>query len=521
MFRQKLLTSLACGADRPAVVDDLGPVSYSNLDLWSDRIATVLGDHAETLEEASGEAPGELCTALLLPNSAAWLAGYLGALKSGAVVAPLNAALTRAEITKVLASARPRHLLTTPERAAEMAALCQELRLSTHVHTLDPATRPTSLSAPAGPGPRPMAAQPPDPQDPCLIMHTSGSTGACKGVVQNERSLHLATGTWHRLHRLPQDVVAVPLPMAHTYGHLAAVSTLLAGATLIVSASCGPEQWARLLQSHGVTILEAVPTLYTRILRTPPFQQHSKPALPHLRRCLSGGQQAPQALRARWQQRTGVPLVQSWGMTELSGAGLCAAEDLPRCLDSVGLPLPGVEVKVMDPADPQTESPRDQEGELWVRGPQVTAGYRNTSGQVQPAADSDGWLHTGDLATRDAHGCVRIVGRSKDAIMTGGYTIQPGEVEEALRCHSAVRDVAVLGRPDPDRGEVPHALVVLNNPQAAPSSGELIEHCRTLLARYKVPRTIDFVTHLPLSPVGKLDRPALRREFADSAGQAG
>ncbi|MFE4663670.1 class I adenylate-forming enzyme family protein [Streptomyces sp. NPDC056716] len=521
MFRQKLLTALTSGADRPAVVDDLGPVTYSALDLWSDRIARVLGDHAEAPGDTSGEAAGELCTALLLPNSAAWLGGYLGALKSGAVVAPLNAALTRAEITKVLTSSRPRHLLTTPERADEMAALCRELRLSTHVHTLDPAARPTALPAPAVPAPMPTAVQTPHPQDPCLIMHTSGSTGACKGVVQSERSLYLATGIWHRRHRRPQDMVAVPLPLAHTYGHLAAVSTLLAGATLIVSASCGPEQWVRLLQSHGVTILEAVPTLYARILRTPPLQQHSPPALPHLRRCLSGGQQAPQALRAQWQQRTGIALVQSWGMTELSGAGLCAAEDLPRCLDSVGVPLPGVEVKVVDPTDPETESPRGQEGELWVRGPQVTAGYRNTSRQVQPAADSDGWLHTGDLATRDAHGCVRIVGRSKDAIMTGGYTIQPGEVEEALRCHSAVRDVAVLGRPDPDRGEVPHALVVLDSPRAAPSSEELIEHCRTLLARYKVPRTIDFVTHLPLSPVGKLDRPALRREFAESSGQGG
>ncbi|WP_066955541.1 class I adenylate-forming enzyme family protein [Streptomyces lushanensis] len=512
MFRQKLLTSLTGGTDRPAVVDDLGPVSYNSLDLWSDRIATVLSDRDEALEEVR--------TALLLPNSAAWLAGYLGALKSGAVVAPLNAALTRAEIAKVLTGAGPRHLLTAPERADEMTALCQELRLRTRVHALDPAARSGLPPAPAGPGPRLPAARNRAPQDPCLIMHTSGSTGACKGVVQSEQSLHLATGIWHRRHRLPEDVVAVPLPMAHTYGHLAAVSTLLAGATLVVSASCGPEQWARLLQSHGATVVEAVPTLYARMLRTPLLRQHSTPALPQLRRCISGGQAAPQALRTQWQQRTGVALLQSWGMTELSGAGLCAAEDLPRCLDSVGPPVPGLEVKVMDPTDQEREIPRGQEGELWVRGPQVAIGYRNSSRRLQPTADREGWLHTGDLATRDAHGCVRIVGRSKDAIMTGGYTIQPGEVEEALRSHSAVRDVAVLGRPDPDRGEVPHALVVLDSPRA-PSSEELIEHCRTLLARYKVPRTIDFVDHLPLSPVGKLDRPALRRTFADSAEQTG
>ncbi|MEU5426196.1 class I adenylate-forming enzyme family protein [Streptomyces olivoreticuli] len=507
MFRPTLLTAVRGAGEHPAVVDDYGTASYRDLDRWSDRIAHDL-DVA-----ACGHEPH--CTVLLLPNSAAWVAGYLGVLKTGGTVAPLNAALTGAEVARILVTARPRTVLTTVERADEITALCEQLSLATRVQT------PGPVPAPRADGTEPSMRTVPqegrgkavgDPGAACLIMHTSGSTGACKGVVQTGTALHLVADQWRQQHRLPTDVVAVPLPLAHTYGHVAAAATLLAGATLVVSSSNGPARWADLLADRRVTVVEAVPTMYTRLLRQPAL---APGALPGLRSCITGGQGAPRVLREEWQRRTGVALVQNWGMTELSGPGLCADTGRPECLDSVGVPLPGLEVRLADPADPGAEVRSGGTGELWVRGPQVTPGYRVDSRQVTPATDGDGWLHTGDLVTRDEHGCVTIAGRCKDVIMTGGYTVQPAEVEDVLRAHPAVHDAAVLGRTCPERGEAPHALVVPHGTDPVPVD-DLIAHCRNILARYKVPRTIGFVPVLPLTAVGKLDRAALRRLAAPS-----
>ncbi|MEU2871554.1 AMP-binding protein [Streptomyces olivoreticuli] len=504
MFRPTVLTAVRGAGEHPAVVDDYGTTSYRDLDRWSERIAHDLG--------VAGRGHEPHCTVLLHPNSAAWVAGYLGVLKTGDTVAPLNPALTGAEIARILATARPRTVLTTVERADEITALCEQLSLATRVQTPGPVPGPradgTEPSTTAVPQDKAVG----DPGAACLIMHTSGSTGACKGVVQTGAALRLVADQWRRQHRLPTDVVAVPLPLAHTYGHVAAAATLLAGATLVVSSSNEPARWADLLTDCRVTVIEAVPTMYTRLLRQPAL---TSGALPGLRSCITGGQGAPRVLREEWQRRTGVALVQNWGMTELSGPGLCADAGRPECLDSVGVPLPGLEVRLADPADPGAEAGSGGTGELWVRGPQVTPGYRVGPWQVTPATNGDGWLHTGDLVTRDEHGCVRIAGRCKDVIMTGGYTVQPTEVEDVLRAHPAVHDAAVLGRACPERGEAPHALVVPHGTEPVPAD-DLIAHCRSVLARYKVPRTIDFVPVLPLTAVGKLDRAALQRPAAPS-----
>ncbi|MFJ5546811.1 class I adenylate-forming enzyme family protein [Streptomyces sp. NPDC093225] len=489
-FRRALLGAVAEGGDRPAVVDDLATVSYALLDRWSTALATAL------------PADGRGNTVVLLPNGAPWLAAHLAVLKAGLVGAPLNDALTDTEIARVLDELRPRAVLCSPEREEDLLALAARLGPERPaVHVVGP------IPPAVGAGPMPFA--PPSeraPGAPCLLMHTSGTTGAPKAVVQTERALHRTTAYWQALHRTRDDMVALPLPMAHAYGHLVTAATLLAGATLVVTPEAfDAGRWTERMVRHGVTVVEAVPTVYGRLL--------TAGALPvGLRHCLSSGQQAPAELRRAWQERTGVRLWESWGMTELAGPGLGPLPD--SCPGSAGAAVPGLEMRLVQ-ADGTLAEP-GAEGELHVRGPQVTPGRRTGSGALESLCDEDGWLHTGDLARRDAHGCVTLTGRSKDVILTRGYTVHPGEIEEALRAHPSVAEAAVFGRPDPGRGEVPHALVIVRQDRRV-SAEELLAHCRTRLARYKLPHTVDFTDRLPISPTGKLDRKALRAEVRPSA----
>jgi acyl-CoA synthetase (AMP-forming)/AMP-acid ligase II len=364
-------------------------------------------------------------------------------------------------------------------------------------------------------------------------MHTSGTTGSPKALLQTEQALHLTTGYWRHQHRTADDVVALPIPLAHTYGHLVAAATLLAGAALIVVPEAfDPQRWAARLARHRATVLEGVPALYARLLDA------GAPAAfaGRLRRCLSAGQEARPELRRSWEESTGVPLLESWGMTELAGPGL---GPLPgTCRGSAGAPVPGLETRLVvtgpDGTGPDgtgtdgtgtgtdgTMAEPGTVGELWVRGPQVTPGHRTGTWNIVPVCDEQGWLHTGDLAVRDEHGCVTLTGRIKDVIVTRGYNVYPAEVEAALRDHPGVADVAVVGRADPERGEVPHAVVVPAPDRPAVSFGELREHCLSRLARYKVPRTVEFVRRLPVSTTGKLDRAALREPVAATAVKEG
>ncbi|GGP38152.1 class I adenylate-forming enzyme family protein [Streptomyces abikoensis] len=494
MFRDALIDALSANDAGIAVLDGTAAHSYAELDDWSSSLAATLRPLADTPED---------CAAVLLPNGGSWIAAYLAVHKAGMAVAPVNAVLTEHEIARVLEHVRPRAVLTGPEQADGVEELCTGRGLRVHVITVPP-------ERPVARGPRGAAGdvrQRSEADAPCMVMHTSGSTGACRPLVQTGRALHLATGFWHRRHRAPDDVVAVPIPLAHAYGHLAAVSTLLAGATLLVSSRAfEPTRWLEELAARDVTVVEAVPTVYRGLLEA--SDGRWRPAA--LRRCLSAGQQTPAGLREDWHRRTGVELLQSWGMTELGGPGLSPTTD--SCRDSAGVPVPGLEVRVVDHRASGRPAPAGTAGELWVRGAQVTPGRRTGSRQVIPVTDDDGWLRTGDLVLRDEHGCVRVVGRSKDTIMTGGYSVEPAEVEDVLRTHPRVEDAAVIARADHRRGEVPHAVVV-PGPGGRPDAEELLVHCRRLLARYKVPRSVDFAERLPLSATGKLDRAALRERY--------
>ena len=216
----------------------------------------------------------------------------------------------------------------------------------------------------------------------------------------------------------------------------------------------------------------------------------------------------PAAKMAEWEQRSGAPLLELWGMTEIAGAGIANVIYMPNVLGSIGFALPGLEARVASVEDARVDVADGEPGELMVRGPFVTSGYYGNEAATSEALEPAGWLHTGDVATRDAQGRYYIVDRKKDVILTGGFNVYPAEIERVVAAHPAVAMVAVGAVADDIRGELARAYIVLR-PGLAATEGEIIEHCRPHLAAYKLPRSVRFVPDLPKTSTGKV----LRREL--------
>jgi long-chain acyl-CoA synthetase len=249
--------------------------------------------------------------------------------------------------------------------------------------------------------------------------------------------------------------------------------------------------------------------MYAMLLATPALEAAD---LSSLTRCTVGGQTIPPSTIERWQQRSGAPLIELWGMTEVSGLGTTHALHAPLVPGSIGVSLPGIEVRVADLEDVSRTAPPGQPGELMVRGPIVMLGYHNNPEATEEVIEPDGWLHTGDIATMNESGHFFVVDRRKDMIITGGYNVYPAEIERVLAAHPAVAMVAVGPVPDNVRGELACAYVVLAD-GASTSEEELIAHAGEHLAAYKRPRMVRFVGTLPATSTGKVMRRELIKQF--------
>ena len=211
-----------------------------------------------------------------------------------------------------------------------------------------------------------------------------------------------------------------------------------------------------------------------------------------------------------WERRSGAPLIELWGMTELAGLGTTHALYSPNVHGSIGVALPGIEVRVASFDDPTQTVPADEPGELMVRGPLVMLGYYNNDAATAATIEPDGWLHTGDVAVADRHGRFFIVDRRKDMIITGGYNVYPAEIERVIAGHPAVALVAVGSEADEVKGELARAYVVLRDGADA-TEAQIIDYCRPHLAAYKLPRSVRFVADLPKTSTGKIMRRELRK----------
>jgi long-chain acyl-CoA synthetase len=257
---------------------------------------------------------------------------------------------------------------------------------------------------------------------------------------------------------------------------------------------------------HRATLVEGVPTMYAMMLAAPEIERAD---LSSITRSTVGGQTISTAVIREWERRThGAPLLELWGMTELSGLGTTHAVHAPNVHGSIGVALPGIEVRIAALDDRTRAEKTGEAGELCVRGPLNTLGYYGRPDWTADAIDAEGWLHTGDVAYANDDGYFFVVDRLKDMLITGGYNVYPAEIERVVSSHPSVAMVAVGRVPDDLKGEVARAYVVLR-PGAQATEREIVDHCRPHLAAYKLPRSVRFVEDLPKTSTGKI----MRREL--------
>ncbi|GHH33312.1 acyl-CoA synthetase [Lentzea cavernae] len=463
--------------------------------LQSDRVALRFGDRALTHAELAGCA-GALAQRLSgLPRVAIWATPTLetcvavvAALLAGVPAVPLNPKVGERELAHIVADSAPAGVLAAP--GVELpAGLDSVPRLEV---TLDGSAEKVFAD--------------PGDEAPALIVYTSGTTGSPKGVVLPRRSivstLDAVAEAWGWT---ADDVLVHALPLFHVHGLILGVlGPLRRGGTLHHLGKFSTAQVVEALNGEG-TMMFGVPTMYHRIAEEVGSAPALAAALGGARLLVSGSAALPVRDHERIAAATGQRVVERYGMTEtLMNTSVRADGD--RRPGAVGLPLPGVEVRLVDDAG-QALDEVGAIGEIQVRGPNLFTEYLNRP-DATAEAFADGWFRTGDVGTRDADGYYRIVGRkATDIIKSGGYKIGAGEIENALLEHPAVKEVAVTGEPDDDLGERIVAWVVPSG--AEPSPGDLADHVARLLTPHKRPRVVHFVESLPRNDMGKVMKRAL------------
>lgn len=444
---------------------------------WQDTHRAVSGIAArlQTLD-----APGTR-VALLCGNSAQAAIATLAIQAAGAVFCPMNPAYTQRELREILTDCQP-HIAVCDAvclpvvQAIAAAAGIAHVILAELLYSDAPLTLP-------------------DPDAIGMIQYTGGTTGRPKGVMLTHRAI--AANVAQRealLPTRPDDRFLCMMPLFHSFAlamHL--YQALWCAGTLVILPRYRPDWVVAALRDERITVLAAGATVFTGLLGYEGFSGG-----PNLRICYSGASALPEAILHRWADLTGAPIYEGYGQTEAGPILTYNSPLFPMKPGRVGRPLPDTDIEIVDATDGA--------GEIRARGPQIMIGYWNRPAETT-AALRDGWLYTGDIGAFDADGDLAILDRRKDMVITGGYNVYPREVDNVLLMHKAVAEAAAFGVPDPYRGEVLHAHVVLRD---AASVDDLLAHCRLNLARYKVPAQVLIVPMIPKTPVGKIDKATLR-----------
>jgi len=471
---------------RVAIEFDGRLVTYAELDERSERLA------ADLL--AAGLRHGDR-VATLTGNSPEHVEVFFACAKAGFVLVPLNWRLSPAELAYQLDDCEPAAFLVEDEYSGPADATLEQASVEPRRRRLG------EINDDAGQ----VDAEVGD-DDPLFLIYTSGTTGKPKGALLTHAncfwtnlSFDLGTGM------VGDDVALQVLPQFHCGGwNVQPLLTWWKGGTVVLERSFDAERCLALIAEKRVTALMGVPAIYLFMAQEPGFRTAD---LSSVRQAVVGGAPMPEALLETWSAR-GIDIVQGYGLTEAAPNVLCLpAEDAVRKLGFAGKPYPYVEVALRDPRSGQLLDGPGQ-GELVVRGPNVFAGYWGNA-DATAAATVDGWLLTGDLAERDDEGYYRICARLKDMYISGGENVYPAEVESVLHEHPAVADVAVVAVADERWGEVGIAAVVVADGRTVDEE-ELLDHCRTRLARFKVPKGVRFADELPRSGMGKVRKDALR-----------
>jgi fatty-acyl-CoA synthase len=473
-------------------------LTYRELDARVNRLAGWL--------KAAGVGRGERA-AILAQNTTDHFELQFACGRLGAIFTPLNWRLTVPELSFIVGDAAPRVLIHDPEFAETAAALVRVVPGLKLLQRLGPASDYERALASA----EPLAA--PDVvthDDVSTIMYTSGTTGRPKGaMITHGMTFWNCVNLGGPAEVSFATVTLTVLPLFHTGGlNCYSNPVFHAGGQVLVPRVFDPGEALRMIADPavGLTHFFGVPAHYQFMLQHPDFERTD---LSRLRVAGVGGAPMPVPLLEAWLAR-GVALIQGYGMTETSPGVLCLdRRDAARKIGSAGKPLLHTETRVVD--DQGNDVPRGQMGELWVRGPNITPGYWNRP-EANKASFTDGWLHTGDAARVDDEGYYYIVDRTKDMYISGGENVYPAEVESVLYQIPQLAEAAVIGVPDERWGEVGKAIVAVKPGQVL-TEAQILDHCRENLARYKLPRFIEFVEALPRNATGKVHKPTLREQF--------
>lgn len=494
------------GADRPALLTADGTTwSYGELQLRADQVARVL-------TEDLGVVPGNRVM-LRSPNNPWTVAAWLGVLKAGAVVVTTMFALRPKEIADLVAATRPAVALVDARFAAEMHGAAQRLPdgVEPPVVVEYGGERPDDLTRRCAAKPGGFAAVPTSSDDVALLGPTSGTTGKPKITMHFHRDILANADTFarHLLAPTADDVFACSAPLAFTFGLGAlVVFPLRFGAASLLLDRTTPAQFADAVRRHGATVVFTAPTAYKAILRDGLADR-----LAGVRAAVSAGEHLPAATWESVREATGLRLIDGIGATEMLHIFVSAAGDDIRP-GATGRAVPGYRATTL--RDDGSEADPGEPGRLAVIGP---TGCRYLDDDRQTAYVDNGWNVTGDSFVRDADGYLTYQARSDNMIVSSGYNIGGPEVEMALDAHPDVTECAVVGRPDPDRGAVVCAFVVLRDGVEGDDAKrrELQDFVKTQIAPYKYPRDVRFVTELPRNPSGKLQHFRLRERLAAEA----
>ena len=492
-------SALAAGEPRPCINrPGHGTLSYGDVHERSGRYANALVE--------LGVEPGDRVL-VQAGRSAELIMLYLGALRAGAVYVPLNTAYTPAELDYYIADSMPRVLVCAPDKLAALLPLAQRHGVE-HVVTLGADGQGGSLAGRADAQQLPCLDVERADTDLAAIIYTSGTTGRSKGAMLTHANLAANALSLRDCWRYQEgDVLLHFLPLFHIHGLFVALNvTLRAGAALILLPEFNAD--AVLAALPGASVLMGVPTHYLRLLKDPGINHASTQSL---RLCVSGSAPLLPETHHEWQRRTGHAILERYGMSE-TGINTSNPYDGERRAGTVGMPLPGVSLRVVD-VDSAAPLASDAVGMIEVRGPNVFPGYWRMPDRTRAEFRADGFFVTGDLGRIDADGYLHIVGRSKDVIITGGFNVYPREVEAEIDALPGVVESAVFGVPHPDFGEGVSAVVVAQAGAAAPSEAQIVAALRERLAGYKCPKRVLLSDELPRNAMGKVQKNLLREQY--------
>jgi long-chain acyl-CoA synthetase len=492
-----LATILTDAAERDAAADALklddAVLSYGLLDAGAARIAGLLAER--------GVGPGDR-VGVMLPNVPYFAVVYYGILRLGAVVVPMNVLLKAREAGFYLSDPGARVVFAWHDFADAARTGAEEA--GAELILVEPGGFEQLVAG--APAREEVADR--DGDDTAVILYTSGTTGTPKGAELTHDNLRRNAAIARGLFDLGADAVTLgALPLFHSFGQTCALNaTITAGGTLTLIPRFDPGKALEIIERDRVSVFEGVPTMYAAMLHHPGADGFDTSSL---RVCASGGSAMPVEVMRAFEEQFGCKVLEGYGLSETSPVASFNHPDRDRKPGSIGTPIEGVEMRVVD--EQGAEVPEGEVGEIVIRGHNVMKGYWERPEATEDAI-RDGWFSTGDMARIDEDGYFFIVDRKKDLIIRGGYNVYPREVEEILYEHPAVREVAVVGLPHDDLGEEVGAAVALKDGHDA-TAQELQAYARDNVAAYKYPRRVWFVDELPKGPTGKI----LKREIEPPA----